>query len=204
MKVPSDPAGSAPPPSRSSEPTASESKPFDKVLERKSGEGKAKKKGEEPGGKGLEGEGKSSLAMSSAPWLSMRDGTLSATAKAGAAPEIRDLDGLVQEITAVAGPGTDPKVEIQFHSKTLEGLNVQIAKKGDEISIRFLTASDSVAQLLSKNSDQLSQALEAKGIHVAPIQVSLAPTAPRFTDSSSSSRDGRRGRGDERQQRQKK
>jgi hypothetical protein len=202
MRVPSDPSGSAPPPSRSGEPSASESKSFDKVLERKSEEQKAKKKGGEPGGQSLEDEGKSLAAMSSAPLLPMPDLAPSATATAAAAPDVRDLDGLVQEIAAVAG--TDPKVEIQFNSKTLQGLNVQIGKQRDEISIRFLTASDSVAQLLSTNTDRLSQALEAKGLHVAPIQVELAPASPRFTDSSPTSRDSRRGRGDERQQRQKK
>ena len=197
MKVPSDPS-STPPPSRSGEPSVSESKSksFGKVLEQKSEESKASKKGED-----LSDQGPGDTT-SPVPFLPMPAVAPSATAKAPAAPEIRDLNGLVQEIAVVAG--TNPKVEIQFNSKTLQGLNVQIAKQGEQISVKFLTSSDSVAQLLSSNSTQLSQALEAKGLNVAPIQVQLAPASARFTDSGSSSRDSRRGRGDERQQRQKK
>ncbi len=197
MKVPSDP-GSAPPPARSGESSASDSKSksFGKVLEQKSEESKASKKGEDLGDQGL-GD-----TTSPVPFLPMPAVAPSASAKAPAAPEIRDLNGLVQEIAVVAG--TNPKVEIQFNSKTLQGLNVQVAKQGEQISVKFLTSSDSVAQLLSSNSAQLSQALEAKGLNVAPIQVELAPASARSTDSSSTSRDSRRGRGDERQQRQKK
>jgi hypothetical protein len=98
-----------------------------------------------------------------------------------------------------AGPGTVSRVEVQFHSNTLEGLNVQIAKSGDQISIRLLTNSNSVAQLLSRNSDQLSQGLEARGLRVAPIQIELNPASPRLTDSRPASRDNRRGQGGERQ-----
>jgi flagellar hook-length control protein FliK len=200
MKVPTDPPASSPPPSQSGEPSSSRSKSFDKVLERKSGEQKGRNKGQDPASQALEDDGTQGAAMSSL--LPMRDVGSSASAKVAATPAPQVLDGLVQEIAVVAGK--DPRVEIQFNSKTLEGLNVHIAKQGDEIAIRFLTASDSVARLLSQNTGQLTQSLQAKGIHVAPIQVALAPASNRSTDSSSTSRDGRRSRGDGRQQRQNK
>ena len=204
MRVPSDPAGAASPTSRPGESPGSAAKAFDKVLARKSEEHKARKRGDEPGGQSIEDEGKLSAAMSAASFLAIRDMASPAIAKTAAAPEIRDLDGLVQEIMVVAGPDKDPKVEIQFPSKTLDGLNVQITKNGDDLSIRFLARSSSVAQLLSQNSNQLSQALEAKGLHVAPIQVEVASSPSSSTESAPSYKDGRRGRGDDRQQRQQK
>jgi len=202
MRVPSDPAGAASPTSQPGESPGSGAKTFDKVLARKSEEHKAKKRGDEPGGQSIEDEGKLSAAMSAASFLAIRDTASPAITKAAAAPEIRDLDGLVQEIVVVAGPGKDPKVEVRFPSKTLDGLNVQITKNGDDLSIRFLARSSSVAQLLSQNSNQLSQALEAKGIQVAPIQVEVASSPSSSTESAC--KDGRRGRGDDRQQRQQK
>ena len=203
MRVRSDSVGSALPASRSSEPSASESSAFESSLERKSEERRTKNSGEKSSGRGPEDDGKPSLTTSPVLLSPLRDMVPSAAAKPSAAPEVRDLDGLVQEILVVAGPGRAPLVEVQFHSSTLEGLNVQVSKTGDEISIRFLTSSASVAQLLSQKSDQLSQGLEAKGLQVATIQVELTQASPRFTDSRPSSSDSRRGRGDQRQQRQK-
>ena len=203
MRVPSDPASAASPNSRPGESPGSGAKPFDKVLARKSEEHKAKKRGDEPGGQSIEDEDKLSAAMSAASFLAIRDTASPAITKAAAAPEIRDLDGLVQEIVVVARPGKDPKIEVQFPSKTLDGLNVQITKNGDDLSIRFLARSSSVAQLLSRNSNQLSQALEAKGLQVAPIQVEVASSSSSSTESAPSYK-GRRGRGDDRQQRQQK
>jgi hypothetical protein len=203
VKIPSDQAGSAPPPSRSSESSASDSKAFDNLLERKNAERKAKDNGEKPDG--LEDDSNSSAAMGLMPFSPMRDVGPSASAKPADGPKVLDLNGLVQEIMVVAKPGTDPSVEVTFHSSTLEGLNVRVAKKGDDISIRFLTTSNSVAQLLSRSTDQLTQGLASRGLRVAPIQIEVAPAAPGITDSRPASRDGNRGgRGDQRQQGQKK
>jgi flagellar hook-length control protein FliK len=196
MKVTSDP-GSAPPPSRSGESQTSEPKTFEKVLERKNVDRHEKKlRGQKRSGR--ETEAQDGLPAAAMPFAPLRQAEPPEVGKAAPASEIRTLDGLVREILVEAGPGVDPKVEVQFHSKTLEGLNVRISRKGDEISIRFLTGSDSVAQLLSRNTEQLSQSLLAKGLHVAPIQVersaaSLSPEAGR------SPGDGRRGQGSERQ-----
>jgi hypothetical protein len=200
MKVPSDPgAAPAPTPSRSGESSATESKSFDKVLERKS-EDRQGKKVRGPKIPGLEGDAKEGVGEFAAQFSPFRQADPGEVGKSGALPEIRMLDGLVREILVEAGPGVNPKVEVQFQSRTLEGLNVRIVKNGDEISIRFLTGSESVAQLLNSNKDQLSQALLAKGLHVAPIQVERTTAPPRSSDSGNSSGgEGRRGgQGDER------
>ncbi len=201
MKVPSDTVGSAPAPSRSRESKTSQSRAFDSVLERKSEQRKSENDGK-PVTPWPPDEGSPLAATGPLP-APMSTIAPSAAEAPAVLTEVRDLDGLVHEILVVAGPGTKPTVEIQFHSNTLEGLNVQIAKNGDDISIRFLTSSNAVAQLLSRKSDQLSQGLEAKGLHVAPIRVELAPESPRVSDSRPSFREGRQGRGDGRQQRQK-
>jgi flagellar hook-length control protein FliK len=203
MKISADRSGSAPP-TRTGEPSAPESKTFDKVLERKSQERSTKKGGRNSVDRALEGEDKLPVAIGPMPFFPTAGFALAAVSTAAPVPEIQVLDGLVKEIMVVAGPGTDPKVEVQFHSKTLEGLNVQIAKDGDRISIRFVTRSETVAQLLSRNSGHLSEALEAKGLHITPIQVELAPASPRPAGAGSSPRDNRRSRGDERQQRHQK
>jgi flagellar hook-length control protein FliK len=204
MRVPNDSPGAAAPPSRAGESATSGSKKFDKVLARKGEEQKARNRGGEPAAPVSEEEGKVLGAMTAMSFLAQRETAPSAIPKTAAAPEVRDLDGLVQEILVVTGPGKNPTVEVQFHSKTLDGLNVQITRNGDEIAIRFMATSSSVAQLLSRNSNQLSQALEAKGLQVAPIRVEVASTSSGSTDSSRSYRDGRRDRGNDRQQRQQK
>jgi hypothetical protein len=202
MKIPSDP-GPSQPPSRAADPPPSDSKSFDKVLDRKAEERQGRKARFQKG-PGLDEEDANKATGGPAMVLSLtRDAGPSEVAGAAGPPDLRALDGLAHEILVVAGPGTDPKVELQFNSKTLDGLNVRIERKierkGDEISIRFLTGSDSVAQLLTRNSTQLSEALLAKGLHVAPIQVQLAPSSPRSADTGGyNPRDGRRGQGDAR------
>ena len=203
MRVPSNCPGSASPPSRSGESSASESSAFDSVLERKNAERRAKNSGEKPAGRGLEDDGKPLVNTSPLLGSPLPDLARSAVTRPADVPEVRDLDGLVQEILVAAGPGSAPMVEVQFHSNTLDGLNVQVSKAGDEISIRFLTSSTSVAQLLSRNSEQLSQGLGARGLQVAPIQVELIQASPRLTDSRPSPGGSRRGRGSQHQQRQK-
>jgi len=203
MKVPSETVARAPVPSRSRESKSSQPKAFDSVMERKSQERNSKNDDAKPSGQLPPDE--IPLLAPTGPFLPAPVSTVAPPAIEAPAglTEVRDLDGLVHEILVVAGPGAKPTVEIQFHSSTLEGLNVRIAKDGDDISIRFLTSSNTVAQLLSRKSDQLTQGLEAKGLHVAPIQVELAPQSPRVSDARPSFRDGRQGRGDGRRQGQK-
>src|SRR5262249_27333372 len=157
--VPVDATGPVSAPSRSGEPSASEPSAFDGVLQRKNEERKAKNRGEKPVDRGPEDDGKPSATVSPLLLSLQPDIAPSAVAKSADVPGVRDLEGLVQEILVVAGPGRPPLVEVQFHSDTLEGLNVQVSKTGDQISIRFLTSSNSVAQLLSQNSGQLLQGL---------------------------------------------
>jgi hypothetical protein len=204
MKVPSDRSPApAQPASRSADGPA-EARSFDKVLESKSEGKKSRGDGAKVRRPPLEHESPQGLASGLLATLPFSDWGPAVVAKAEIVPEVAPLEGLVQEILVVAGPGVDTKVDVQFQSTTLDGLNVRIVRKGDEVSIRFLTGSESVAKLLTRNVDQLSQSLHAKGVPVAPIQVELAPAPARSTDARHDPRDGRRERGDgQRDKRQK-
>jgi flagellar hook-length control protein FliK len=168
---------------------SSEAKTFDDVLARKNAERKAKDNFQAPD------DSENELAlMSSVPISMPPNAGAGAVAKpAGVEFSAPDLKALVHEVVVAAAPGKDPNVEIKFQSTTLEGLNVEVAKKGDAISIRFVTSSNSVAQLLARNLDQLSQGLASKSLNVGVIRIETAPVPSRLTGSRSASRDGSRG-----------
>ncbi len=121
------------------------------------------------------------------------------------------IQALIQEILVVAQPNGRQAVEIQFDSKTLDGLNVQISQQQGQVAIRFSAASAPVSELISRNLDQLSDALQRKGLNLAPIQVELT-SMPNNSgtnnpgSSNTGARDGRRGEQnqDRRQQQQRK
>jgi len=119
-------------------------------------------------------------------------------------PEV--IRNLVREILVVTEPRGRQTVDVQFNSTTLDGLRVRISREEDKIAIRFLTASAAVSDLLSRNADQLSEALQAKGLHVVPIQVELS-AGPVSIETGLPARDGQRsggGQGNGRQQKHPK
>jgi flagellar hook-length control protein FliK len=116
-------------------------------------------------------------------------------------PEV--IRNLVREILVVTEPRGRQTVDVQFNSTTLDGLRVRISREDDKIAIRFLTASASVSDLLSRNAAQLSEALQAKGLHVVPIQVELR-AAPVSMEAGPPARDGERGGGGQGNGRQQK
>lgn len=92
------------------------------------------------------------------------------------------LASLSQEVAArVSAEGSD-SVSIQFESRTLDGLHVQIKKTSDALQITFSTASQGVSQLLAQNSAALTAALVQRG-YVAPV-VTIQPLEPRGTQSA--------------------
>lgn len=119
----------------------------------------------------------------------------------GAAPvEPAVVNGLVAEISTTVQPGNTPAVDIRFDSKTLAGLQVRVVKAGEHISVRFNTNSENVAALLTRNTDSLSAALQARGFQVGAVTVVSEPKPPsgdQHPDSRgrSDSSGGRQGRG---------
>ena len=223
MKIsnnPADPAAGQPPSGQASDPKASESKPFSKLLNKNrqgqsekdaQGEGLEATSGQprglarhDKGGSRNDQGGDASGNMAGSSYFGPADLAAPAPAQGTASPaqiESPGLQGLVNEILVVTQPGGQQGVEVQFNSTTLNGLRVSIAHNNDQTTIKFSTTSSSVSQLLNRNLDQLSQALQAKGLHVAPIQVELnAPNRP--PESGSTPRDSRGGGGQNKEQQQ--
>jgi len=109
------------------------------------------------------------------------------------------VTSLVREITVNMPPGGVKSVDIQFDSRTLQGLHVRIQKEGDSaLHVQFSTASDAVSQLLTNKSQVLAEALQQRG-YVAPVITVQRPegsAAFSSGDARQSSRDrgGRNGK----------
>jgi flagellar hook-length control protein FliK len=88
---------------------------------------------------------------------------------------VRDLDNLALEVTvAVRG---SREVEIQFDSKTLDGLNVRIEKEEGKLHVRLATESADVKRMLTAQTEALTNRLEARGYPGAVVQVQSAGEA---------------------------
>jgi flagellar hook-length control protein FliK len=105
------------------------------------------------------------------------------------------MQNLVQEIVVATGPKGSAQVDIQLNSKTFDGLKVSISQTGGNVSIQMLSRTPEVAALLNRNVDQLSQALAARGVPVASIQVQTV--GPQVSSTRSGGR-GSDARGDSR------
>lgn len=84
---------------------------------------------------------------------------------------------LSHEIDVVKKSGVTEGVNITFDSKALEGLQVQIRQENGEMSIRFVTQSDTISRLLSRNVGELKASLANKGVKVQNISISNAYTS---------------------------
>jgi hypothetical protein len=116
---------------------------------------------------------------------------------AAAVAQIHALAGeMVDKVQVSRGAAGDDRVDIQFNSKTLQGLQVSISQNDGKISVQFQTANEQVSQLLSQNVQALTQALANRGVDVADVRVA-PPLASADSGRSShgSDRDSGRGRG---------
>ena len=87
------------------------------------------------------------------------------------------LAPLLQEITVQAPPGSNASVDIQFDSRTLQGLHVRVQKAGEGVQIQFSTSSETISRLLTANAQSLSDALLQRG-YVSPTVSIQQPSAP--------------------------
>ena len=127
--------------------------------------------------------------MSSAPLPSWDVAPMEA-GQAVTAPTEALLASLVQEIAVQAPPGGSGSVDIQFNSRTLQGLEVRVQKKGDSVEVQFSTSSDAVSQLLTANMQSLADALVQRGYVAPAVSVQRAP-GPTNVSSADSRRSGR-------------
>jgi len=141
------------------------------------------------------------LTPLSVPLATLRDSTPIAGGQAIAPPEAI-LSSLVEEITAAVPSGGNASVEIQFDSRTLQGLHVRIQKTGEGVEVRFTTSSEPVSRLLANNANTLAAALVQRGYTSPLISVqapsTAAPSAGSTGEGRPSGRDGgSRGRQDQ-------
>lgn len=102
------------------------------------------------------------------------------------------LASLVQEIMVVAPARGPASVEIQFDSRTLNGLHVRIEKAGESLEIRLSTSSDAVSRLLATNVPMLAEALVQRG-YVAPRILVQPAQGSTPSSTGESTRQGRAG-----------
>lgn len=88
---------------------------------------------------------------------------------------------IVSEIRSVANKDGSRTVDIQFDSKTLQGLQVHITERQGNLSIQFATQSENVAALLADHKNDLANALAADGFTVKNISTSVQPKRSGYT-----------------------
>ena len=81
------------------------------------------------------------------------------------------IQALVQEIWHSVSAHGQEQVDIQLNSKVFDGLKIRVVRQPGNFDIRFESASDVVAQLLSRNVGALTQSLAAHGVPVGQIRV---------------------------------
>ena len=102
------------------------------------------------------------------------------SAKVSAAQPVnpkQPIQALVQEIWHTVGAQGQEKVDIQLNSKVFEGLKIQIVRQPGAFDVRFQSASEGIAQLLTQNLGALAQSLAAHGVPVGQIRVNDAEPA---------------------------
>jgi hypothetical protein len=103
------------------------------------------------------------------------------------------LASLVREISVQTPAGNLGTVDVQFDSRTLQGLNVRIQKSDGNLNVQFSTSSAAVSQLLTNNVHSLTQALQQRG-YVSPA-VSIQKTEGSPVVFAGESRPANRDRG---------
>jgi flagellar hook-length control protein FliK len=152
----------------------------------------------------LKGEGEESATMPLPP-MPLQQGFSpvmedhAAQPASAISPLIREI---VQEIQVVTGPKGEQSVDVQFDSRTMQGLKVRISKVDEKVSIQFSCSDDAGARVLMKNLDQLSQALQAKGIPVASIRIDAGRPAAtgQYESATGGERESKRDQRGDRQQ----
>jgi flagellar hook-length control protein FliK len=99
---------------------------------------------------------------------------------------------IVSEIRSAMNKDGSRTVDIQFDSRTLEGLKVHITEQEGNLSIQFATNSEQVAALLTDHKADLTNALAADGFTVSNISTSVQ--SKRGGSTATRERGGQRGK----------
>ncbi len=160
------------------------SKSFSKELHKKAGESKRKP-----------GDESEVPPQTGAPPNPQRAATPASEVKGpqGAVP-VPAIERLAAEITIIERGADLHEVHIQFDSKTLNGLRVQLTREAGQVSIRFLTRSDETANLIAHHVPQLAQSLQSKGVQVGEIQLQTPNRREQLRGQRVNQKQGREGR----------
>src|SRR5262249_221930 len=103
------------------------------------------------------------------------------------------LGSLVHEITVAVPSDSSSSVDIQFDSRTLDGLHVRVQNSGGGVDVRFSTSSETVSRLLTANSSSLVEALVQRGYVAPAVSVHPAEGSTTYPDGGSKPSDRRGG-----------
>ncbi len=81
------------------------------------------------------------------------------------------ITALATEISAKIEPAAVGPVTIKFDAKTFDGLEVQLSRERGQLSVRLVSQTPEVAQILTSNVEDLRHRLEERGYRQAIIQV---------------------------------
>ncbi len=84
---------------------------------------------------------------------------------------VERIIALATEISAKIEPAAVGPVTIKFDAKTFDGLEVQLSRERGQLSVRLVSQTPEVAQLLTSNVENLRHRLEERGYRQAIIQV---------------------------------
>ncbi len=90
--------------------------------------------------------------------------------RAGLDPEL--LQKLVRYVRVGLNGLGEKEIQIDLHETVFRGLKLRLAAKDGKVKVHFLASEGETRRLFEKNSSEIRQALEAKGILVESIQVS--------------------------------
>lgn len=120
-------------------------------------------------------EDQPATAGTPAPIFQMKTEAPAAAQPVEASRPLQDLQkirALVQEVRLASSQSGDKmQMDVTLNSQTLDGLQIRIEREDGRMSIQFATRNDEVAQLLTRNMQNLQQSLAAHGLRVANLQV---------------------------------
>jgi|GEM_PF-5641594 len=128
-----------------------------------------------------------------------------AVAETAPAAAVVPIERIADEVLLIARPDGSHEIQAEIDSKVMPDLRISVVQKGDRIEVRLLTDTPATQRALEQALPQLTQALEARQLNPALLQVmprAMAPTAmpapppsPDARKRQQQGRDSRRDRG---------
>lgn len=106
-----------------------------------------------------------------------------------------ELQQLVREISVAMDKAGNEKVQIEMNSNVLKGLQIRIERQQGALSVQFMTDSQQVSGLISRNIDALSQSLSSLGEAGVNIRVTGSRESGRAWETKYRGQQGGQGQG---------